>query len=199
MAPRPPPTRAALSCGHRALSQRLWERTTFPYKAPTALPRLDAPTGCSFPFSLPGCSAGLECRPCCQAPPLLHGLTPPTSIPHRGLAEEPDRLPGGLSHHGLLRSGLLKVAQCSRKSGRTPAGPALQFPSGACGDSEASGACGPVSTGKLRAHCHGALSELSAWHAKPFPVNLPSQLHLRLLPAGRVPQTLPLSPAGFLK
>lgn len=53
-----------------------WERTTFPYKAPTALPRLDAPTDCSFPFSSPSSSAGIECSPCCQAPPLLHGPHP---------------------------------------------------------------------------------------------------------------------------
>lgn len=52
------------------------EGTTFPYKAPAALPRLAAPTDCSFPFSSPGSSAGLECSPCCQAPPLLHGPHP---------------------------------------------------------------------------------------------------------------------------
>lgn len=82
----------------------------------------------------------------------------PLPFPAGACADEPDRQPGGLSHHGLLRSGLLKVAQGSRKSGRTLAGPALQFPSGACG---------PVSTGKLRAHCHGVRTPCMACKALP--------------------------------
>lgn len=58
-----------------------WERTTFPYMAPTALPRLDALTDCSFPFSsrapVQALNVALVVRPLLSSP----APTPPTSIP----------------------------------------------------------------------------------------------------------------------
>lgn len=106
-----------------------WERTTFPYKAPTALPRLDALTDCSFPFSLPSSSAGLECSPCCQAPPLLHGPHPI----HFHSLPEPASLswinsPKASPKQGLPGSGLLEAAQGSRMSKRTQGSAAPQWP-----------------------------------------------------------------------
>jgi hypothetical protein len=61
-----------------------------------------APTDCSFPFSSPGSSAGLECSPCCQAPPLLHSPHPTHfhSLPEPVPLEQ-NKQPRSLSHAGL--------------------------------------------------------------------------------------------------
>lgn len=60
-----------------------------------------APTDCSFPFSSPGSTAGLECSPCCQAPPPLRSPHPTHfhSLPEPAPLEQ-DKQPRGLSHAG---------------------------------------------------------------------------------------------------
>lgn len=175
------------------------ERTTFPYKAPAALPRLAAPTDCSFPFSSPGSSAGLECSPCCQAPPLLHGPHP-THFHCRPEPAPPNRInsPEACPVQGLPQ---LRPAGGSTGSQKEHRGTGLSGPHSslttAAGSSQCPDFSEPVSSSEKQIPSATG-SRFFALHSKPFPVRLPSRPHLCLLSQGWVPQTPPRGPTGTM-